>query len=341
MPSCTQLRHAKPYIISTSVVFAIFMVMNAFESQNETITIQKKELDLMQKRIEAVDNVTTGVVVTPSQDIVNTKNEHQDVQRKSLYAGTCENGGSIDLKYNKKIFIKQFAKIYNNESLLAFNPTLTVGEFETLLMLVKAFTETAERYDLTYMIMYGSWLGSLRHHGLIPWDEDFDFLMDFDQKEKISEVLSTKLPEPCQIRRGDEIWRLSAKNATNPGDSWTFPYLDIYFFTDQDGIFHHSKGETIDVDRNQIFPLRRRPFFDMCVPVPRNNTIGISLLKGNRCMSKKRSHKSLPRMKVMNVDCDVMYPLYPFVFRTPVNESWTNETLVMNGKLLHWILVKN
>ena len=186
---------------------------------------------------------------------------------------------------------------------------------------------------------FGSWLGSLRHHGLIPWDEDFDFLLDLDKKEKISEIFSTKLPEPCQIRMARKLWRLSAKNASAPTQTCTFPYIDIYFYTDRDGIFRNRHA--FQVDRNQVFPLQRRPFFDMCVPVPRNSTIGMSADEANTCTSRAQSHKTWHTMDKQSVQCDVMHQHYPFVFRTPVNSSWTNETLIMNGTLLHWVLVKN
>lgn len=51
---------------------------------------------------------------------------------------------------------------------------------ERLLQTMKAFDSFCQRYDLKYVAAYGTVIGAIRHKGLIPWDDDIDVFMDYD-----------------------------------------------------------------------------------------------------------------------------------------------------------------
>ena len=63
---------------------------------------------------------------------------------------------------------------------------------ETLRVLATAF----DRANVTYFLLFGTLVGSYRHHGCIPWDDDVDIMADVAQKPRIREAL---------LRQGAEI----------------------------------------------------------------------------------------------------------------------------------------
>lgn len=53
-----------------------------------------------------------------------------------------------------------------------------------LLDLLVEFDDVCKRHDLTYYMLYGSLLGTIRHKGFIPWDDDIDVAMPRNDYEK-------------------------------------------------------------------------------------------------------------------------------------------------------------
>ena len=43
--------------------------------------------------------------------------------------------------------------------------------------LIKKYISICERIKVDYCVYYGSLIGAVRHHGFIPWDDDFDVIM--------------------------------------------------------------------------------------------------------------------------------------------------------------------
>ncbi len=68
--------------------------------------------------------------------------------------------------------------------------------------IIDVYVEVAkvlEANKLKHWVAYGTLLGAVRHHGFIPWDDDFDICVPSDQYETIEKVLSTQLPPYLKV----------------------------------------------------------------------------------------------------------------------------------------------
>lgn len=56
--------------------------------------------------------------------------------------------------------------------------------WDAILVIFDAFRSLCEKNKLRYYMAYGSAIGTVRHHGFIPWDDDFDVWMPREDYEK-------------------------------------------------------------------------------------------------------------------------------------------------------------
>ena len=56
------------------------------------------------------------------------------------------------------------------------------------LKVLKEFIRICDKYDINYFGVFGTVIGTVRHQGFIPWDDDMDFGMLRDDYEKFKKV---------------------------------------------------------------------------------------------------------------------------------------------------------
>lgn len=61
--------------------------------------------------------------------------------------------------------------------------------------ILKYFIKLCEENDLTYFIYGGSLLGTIRHKGFIPWDDDIDVIMFREEFEKLNKILEKNIDD--------------------------------------------------------------------------------------------------------------------------------------------------
>ena len=72
---------------------------------------------------------------------------------------------------------------------------------ETEKEILLKFVSICEKYNLNYFVVFGTLLGTIRHKGFIPWDDDIDVGMLRKDYEKFLEVAQQECGEDFFCRR--------------------------------------------------------------------------------------------------------------------------------------------
>ena len=127
---------------------------------------------------------------------------------------------------------EKLAEVGGNCSWLApFLPAMTRAEAEQVRNLLIAFRTVADHANVTYFMCYGMLLGSFRHGGMIPWDDDLDIQVDVADSAILERALRSLSPAYALIKRSRR-WKLFSASESSyiKNHSWRFPFLDIFFY---------------------------------------------------------------------------------------------------------------
>ena len=79
-------------------------------------------------------------------------------------------------------------------------PIKSVKELQGVLLgIAKVFHEICVEANIPYYMVGGTMLGSIRHKGFIPWDDDMDFAVSRKDFERLLKILPERLPEPYRM----------------------------------------------------------------------------------------------------------------------------------------------
>ena len=70
---------------------------------------------------------------------------------------------------------------------------------KVMLQMVKDVAAVCEKHDICYMADGGTALGSVRHKGFIPWDDDVDIIMPRDDLNRFVEVFDKELGHKYEL----------------------------------------------------------------------------------------------------------------------------------------------
>lgn len=62
-----------------------------------------------------------------------------------------------------------------------------------ILEMVKDIDKVCKENNITYYLAYGSCLGAVRHNGFIPWDDDFDIILKYEDYNKFIKACQNDL----------------------------------------------------------------------------------------------------------------------------------------------------
>ena len=202
------------------------------------------------------------------------------------------------------------------------------------------FTEN----NITYVMAYGTLLGSYVTHDALPWDDDIDLLVKYTDKNKIVDLLEDHKKYPDHkivVVKGDpERMKIYNVNSPQAGElSWGWPFADIMYMEEDNRSVWASEASQFKVARSEFYPLRRRPLFGLWFPAPRNPRLLLqSKYKKFTCHSHTWDHRNEKRTKESYIDCIEMEKYYPVVHRVPY-KGGASESLQMNGSEIYTIFV--
>lgn len=224
-----------------------------------------------------------------------------------------------------------------------FRPSMTSAERLVALYTLQAFIRALESKGLPYFLYGGSLLGSFRHHGFVPWDDDVDVMLNGSQKPEVRQALRDVhgfvLSTPPRFQwKFYPLW-------TRPLDNRNFrwPYVDIFFFAENATHVWDELPEWSDIvfPKQHVFPLTYRPFEGALVATPRRSGSVLAVnYYVNLCSPSSYCHKreeSLDRAR--SLPCSQLRPHHPFVSRRRTEVRSVVETLVQGTQTLQEIVL--
>ena len=138
---------------------------------------------------------------------------------------------------NKGIFPKDFLKEETRCDFFIDEKKKEIWLIEIDLLM--EFMRVCEKHNLKYFIVFGTLLGTVRHNGFVPWDDDIDVCMPRDDYETFLQ-LSDEFKDPYFLQTPE----------TDPGYFYSHPKIRnsrTTGFSDVRGCFGFNSGLWIDI----------------------------------------------------------------------------------------------
>lgn len=101
------------------------------------------------------------------------------------------------------------------------------------LQVLEEIDRICQKYSIQYQAEWGTLLGTVRHNGFIPWDDDMDISMKRQDYNKFLEVAAKELPEKYHIlnyRNDEEYWDVMSRVINSENISFDQDYLDEHSY---------------------------------------------------------------------------------------------------------------
>lgn len=298
----------------------------------------------------------------------NINQNYPNIQHLALHYWGSEGIGNpmstyYEMKYGQSIFYEKSLEplSWGNRSLLkqsnksrykAFDQRISDSDYREFVETLDVFKTICENNTLTFMLYGGSLLGSFRHFGVIPWDDDIDVLINTTEKSRLQALLaqvSSYVLDTPDNRQWKFYKKREEKSCTSEPKSSEYrlcerslkwPYVDIFFFSENaTHIWDETPmyRSTYVYGKDDVYPLSPSPYEHFVLPVPKctakvlSKTYSIDL-----CVTSTYSHKyeKMSGNRQVSVACNRLHEFFPFVFESNIRQTVTRK-LILNGKTLY------
>lgn len=112
-----------------------------------------------------------------------------------------------------------------------FVPSIMKRAWATEQKVLSEVDKVCQRHGISWFVEWGTLLGTVRHRGFIPWDDDMDIVMLRKDYERFLQV-SNELPEGYKvlnIRNHSDFWHFLARVVAKPQICFEEEHLEEYY----------------------------------------------------------------------------------------------------------------
>ncbi|XP_070194481.1 uncharacterized protein [Littorina saxatilis] len=239
-----------------------------------------------------------------------------------------------------------FADVGTLRDLRTFQPLLTAAEKARLLYAFHLFSAACVAHGLTFFLLESSLVGSLRHHGVIPWsDVSVKVAMRVEDQPRVIEVLGGT-GDMTLVWSNPYSWSLRLPDSIpDPPRVSRNIYLAIHFYhNNHTHLWAPTWGDKriFTAEKQRVFPLAYRPFEGRLVPVPCDVSSVLGPGAVRQCRAVLEDEEDMEFRDAGMLPCRVLSRVFPFVARrVPMTSRSTVEQVSVNTSLLYSVLVDN
>jgi hypothetical protein len=140
-------------------------------------------------------------------------------------------------------------------------PALVLGLYQ----IMKDVHDVFQKYGITYWVHGGTLLGAVRHHGLIPWDDDIDTIVPEENRQKLEAILPAFELLGYYIRKVHFGYQIIYGEHLPKKD---VPWLDIMLYKKSGDAYITIDSKKSFYKKNELFPLKEYSFGGIYVMGP-------------------------------------------------------------------------
>jgi lipopolysaccharide cholinephosphotransferase len=154
-------------------------------------------------------------------------------------------------------------------------------------ILFERFDLVCKNHNINYFIIAGTLLGAVRHHEMIPWDNDIDVGILEEDLEKLQKIdLSLYGLQQRGVKK-DYIGKIFFIDEYDNGDKYDSVFIDIFVFEEKNNKYQYTHDFALNswksefFYKDELFPLKPYTFKNLIVMGPND-----SLSYSNRAWGK-------------------------------------------------------
>ena len=333
-------------VTAVSAVIFIFMAL-VFKSQILMSMTASKQTSLIPIHVRKyiIENYTESEKITDQVKDFKFETTNSESPEAQEVVKTSKKGTTLEPGYTggRDKWMELWSRHYNNtrnlpKGVQIYKTALNLADAELTLTLLQILTTMMELHNITYFIYGGTLLGSLRHHGTIPWDDDTDILVDFKHRNKLRDIMQQFKPDyllhsPNRFTTWKFFSKKSRPTLNIHTQKWKWPFIDIFFFKRKKNVIKDVSwaGNNVIYPQKLIFPLSKRPYAFMNLYAPCDSYAFVTMNYNlSECVSRDWDHSKELKIakRTQTIHCDTLRQYYPFVYRRNSGKDVTENLML-------------